>query len=86
MWKWGARSRVSYELSHELRDTIARFAPGKEGIEVVERAKSHGIARFTGGAADVGHEECVREGRQPWIGRKAPRRSIGAPPECAAYR
>ncbi len=40
-------------------DPVARFAPGEEGVQVVERPESHGVPGPLGGAAHVRQQEDV---------------------------
>src|SRR6056297_1100374 len=54
---------------------VSRCLPGEEGIEIVERAKAHGVARGARGAADMGQHEDVFMARK---GRGAPRLDLEA--------
>ncbi len=42
-----------------LRDPVTGFLAPEKGVKVVESPKPHGIARFSCGAADVGHQEGI---------------------------
>src|SRR5579883_2431522 len=50
-----------------LGETVARRLPSEIGVEIVEGAEAHGVARALGGAADMRHEEDVVELHILWI-------------------